>query len=95
MKYTFILCAGVILAAGMGVGPLASVQAEDSDVVFEFLPVEQVDWEQLNPARGDKSPQAGTLWGDRKGSPATGFLAKFVDGFPHHRTFITSVIARW
>ena len=46
----------------------------------------EVDWEQLNPARGDKSPQAGTLWGDRKGSVPTGFLAKFVDGFsspPH------------
>ncbi len=43
-------------------------------------------WEKLNPARGDKSPQAGTIWGDRKGKVATGFLAKFVDGFsspPH------------
>jgi len=46
----------------------------------------EVEWEMLNPARGDKSPQAGTLWGDRKGSVPTGFLAKFVDGFsspPH------------
>ena len=51
-----------------------------------ILPVSKVNWEKLNKARGDKSPQAGTLWGDRKGSPATGFLAKFVDGFsspPH------------
>lgn len=46
----------------------------------------EVDWEKLNPARGDQSPQAGTLWGDRKSTVATGFLAKFVDGFsspPH------------
>lgn len=46
----------------------------------------EVTWEKLNPARGDKSPQAATLWGDRNGSPATGFLVKFVDGFsspPH------------
>lgn len=46
----------------------------------------EINWEQLNPARGDKSPQAGTIWGDRKGTVATGFLAKFVDGFsspPH------------
>ena len=46
----------------------------------------QVRWEKLNPARGDKSPQAGTLWGDREGTVPTGFLAKFVDGFsspPH------------
>lgn len=50
------------------------------------LPVSKVKWQKLNPARGDKSPQAGTLWGDRKGISATGFLAKFVDRFsspPH------------
>ena len=46
----------------------------------------EIEWEQLNPARGDQSPKAGTIWGDRKGTVATGFLAKFVDGFsspPH------------
>ena len=31
----------------------------------EILPVSDVEWQKLNPARGDKSPQAGTLWGDR------------------------------
>ncbi len=34
----------------------------------------EVKWEQLNPARGDKSPKAGTLWGDRNGTGPTGFL---------------------
>ena len=46
----------------------------------------EIVWEKLNPARGDQSPQAGTIWGDRNGEVATGFLAKFVDGFsspPH------------
>lgn len=46
----------------------------------------EIDWQQLNPAQGDQSPQAGTIWGDRNGTEATGFLAKFVDGFsspPH------------
>lgn len=46
----------------------------------------EVVWEQLNPARGDKSPKAGTLWGDRNGTEPTGFLVEFVDGFsspPH------------
>ena len=46
----------------------------------------EVKWELLNPARGDMSPQAGTLWGDRRGTVPTGFLAKFADGFsspPH------------
>ena len=52
----------------------------------EVVLTSEIEWEQLNPARGDKSPQAGTLWGDRKGTVPTGFLAKFVDGFsspPH------------
>lgn len=46
----------------------------------------EIVFEKLNPARGDQSPQAGTIWGDRNGTEATGFLAKFVDGFsspPH------------
>jgi len=46
----------------------------------------EIEFEKLNPARGDQSPQAGTIWGDRNGTEATGFLAKFVDGFsspPH------------
>ena len=54
---------------------------------IKIISVKDVNWEKLNPARGDKSPQAGTLWGDRKGDKVpTGFLAKFVDGFsspPH------------
>ena len=52
----------------------------------EVVLISEVEWEQLNPARGDKSPQAGTLWGDRNGTAPTGFLARFVDGFsspPH------------
>ena len=46
----------------------------------------EVEWKQLNPKRGDQSPKAATLWGDRNGNEATGFLVKFVDGFsspPH------------
>ncbi len=46
----------------------------------------EVDWQQLNPARGDASPKAATLWGDRNGEGPTGFLVQFVDGFsspPH------------
>ena len=62
------------------------------------VPVSEVNWEQLNPARGDKSPQAGTLWGDRKGPVSTGFLAKFVDGFSspphiHNATYRAVVIS--
>ena len=52
----------------------------------EVVLASEVEWQKLNPARGDKSPQAATLWGDRNGTVATGFLVKFIDGFsspPH------------
>lgn len=69
------------------------VQAEPNN---EVLLTSEIKWEQLNPARGDKSPMAGTLWGDRKGAVPTGFLAKFVDGFsspPHiHNTTYRAVV---
>ncbi|MEM6687576.1 MAG: DUF4437 domain-containing protein [Bacteroidota bacterium] len=58
----------------------------------------EIAWQKLNPARGDKSPQAGTIWGDRKGTVATGFLAKFVDGFsspPHiHNVTYRAVVIK-
>lgn len=47
---------------------------------------DDIEWGALNPARGDKSPRAGTLWGDRTKDEASGFLVQFVDGFsspPH------------
>ncbi len=62
------------------------------------VPVSDVEWEPLNPARGDQSPQAGTLWGDRNGTVPTGFLATFVDGFSspphiHNATYRAVVIS--
>ncbi len=58
----------------------------------------EIEWEKLNPARGDKSPLAGTVWGDRKDTVATGFLAKFVDGFsspPHiHNVTYRAVVIK-
>lgn len=45
-----------------------------------------IQWGPLNAARGDQSPRAGDLWGDRTGDGATGFLVQFKDGFsspPH------------
>ena len=35
----------------------------------------------MNPLRGDKSPGAGELWGDRTKNQATGMLVKFNKGF--------------
>jgi len=60
--------------------------------------MDDVTWEDLNPARGDQSPRAGTLWGDRKGPPATGYLLRPVDGFrspPHiHNVTYRAVVLR-
>ncbi|MEM9193044.1 MAG: DUF4437 domain-containing protein [Myxococcota bacterium] len=58
----------------------------------------EVDWQPLNPARGDASPLAGTLWGDRNGSGPTGFLFRPVNGFespPHiHNVSYRGVVIR-
>ena len=70
----------------MALTTLIAVNPVNADGDQELILRSDIQWEQLNPARGDKSPQAGTLWGDRKGAVSTGFLAKFVDGFsspPH------------
>lgn len=63
---------------------IAPKSAAEASLKVVLMP--EVEWEQLNPARGDKSPMAGTLWGDRTGSGPSGFLLKPVDGFkspPH------------
>ncbi len=78
-----------------------SAQPEDNSIekpINKVVLSSEIVWEKLNPARGDKSPQAGTFWGDRKGTVATGFLAKFVDGFsspPHiHNVTYRAVVIK-
>jgi hypothetical protein len=76
----------LLILALAGAATAASADASAAEPTSELVLASEVQWEQLNPARGDKSPQAGTLWGDRKGAAPTGFLAKFADGFsspPH------------
>ncbi|MEM6392488.1 MAG: DUF4437 domain-containing protein [Planctomycetota bacterium] len=67
--------------------PVCGLQHEHPpEAQSSFLRAEDVDWTPLNPARGDRSPQAANLWGDRSEAGATGFMVKFVDGFsspPH------------
>ncbi len=56
--------------------------ADDHSVVA----TENIEWGQLNPLRGDASPRAADLWGDRTKDVATGMLVKFGKGFsspPH------------
>lgn len=55
----------------------------------QVVSVSEVDWEQSDPERGDQSPKAATLWGDRNGLARAAFLLKPVDEFsspPHIHT---------
>ena len=73
-------------APGAHDGKLGALFSGKRQAATRIVLSSEIQWEQLNPARGDASPQAGTLWGDRNGIEPTGFLAKFVDGFsspPH------------
>ena len=75
------LATGLPWAKSVGIAQEQTAES-NSKVVLSS----EIEWQQLNPARGDKSPQAATLWGDRNGTVPTGFLVKFVDGFsspPH------------
>lgn len=83
MRTLLALALAGVMGAATAAGADASVA---SGPTAEVVLAAEVEWEALNPARGDKSPQAATLWGDRKGAEPTGFLVKFVDGFespPH------------
>lgn len=58
----------------------------ESNAEYELVLASEVEWTYLNPKRKDKAPMAGTLWGDRNKTEATGFLLKPSDGFqspPH------------
>lgn len=80
---TFPLLALVLLATACAGSQVAPRAAEPADTI---VLASELEWEQLNPARGDQSPKAASLWGDRKGRGPSGFLVRFVDGFsspPH------------
>jgi hypothetical protein len=62
------------------------VEQTVENATYELVLASEVEWNHLNPKRGDLAPSAGTLWGDRNGKEATGFLLKPSDGFaspPH------------
>lgn len=68
------------------------------ETTYDLVLASEVVWEDVNPARGDKSHRAGTLWGDRKGTVATGYLLRPTDGFespPHiHNVSYRGVVIR-
>jgi len=63
----------------------SSALSQTAETVF-VVPNETVDYQPLNPARGDASPQAGVLWGDIREDVPTGAIIQFRPGFsspPH------------
>ncbi len=70
-----------VLALALGSTALPS-KANDHSV----MATDSIEWGLLNPRRGDASPKAADLWGDRTKDMATGMLVKFEKGFsspPH------------
>jgi len=62
------------------------IEVKATEKSIDIVTKSEMDWSHLNPARGDKSPRAGQLWGDRTTKGASGFLVKFNKGFsspPH------------
>lgn len=81
---TSLLTLVFTLCAACSSTPTARASKASSDL--EIVQYTDINWTPLNPARGDNSPRAGTLWGDRSADVATGFLVQFKDGFsspPH------------
>ncbi|MEL4897504.1 DUF4437 domain-containing protein [Crocosphaera sp. Alani8] len=80
----------LILALALLITTLVRMQASSQTIKLntkaEVVQASEVEWGPLNPARGDQSPKAATLWGDRTDSGPSGFLVQFVNGFsspPH------------
>ena len=79
LKLAKLTIASLLVSASVYIAP--SVQAETKVTTTEYI-----NWGYLNPARGDKSPGAADLWGDRTKDTATGMLVRFNKGFespPH------------
>ncbi len=64
----------------------SGVSAQQALAEIQVTTSDEVKWGYLNPARGDKSPGAADLWGDRTIDTASGMLVRFNKGFespPH------------
>lgn len=75
-------CAYLLLIASVS----AVAISDEVKSVSKVITADNISWGHLNPLRGDKSPGAAELWGDRTSNVATGMLVKFNKGFsspPH------------
>ena len=80
------LTPGLAAVAMAGLAACSATPEPAAERTSEVVLTSEVEWGPLNPARGDRGPKAGTLWGDRTGPGPSGFLVEFLDGFespPH------------
>lgn len=79
----------ILVALVVSCSACVSAQTPKTDATIstnEVVTTQDIEWGWLNPLRGDKSPAAGKLWGDRTKNEPSGFLVKFNKGFsspPH------------
>ncbi len=74
------------LALAAGFSTLFSSALLSKEPDHTVISTENIDWGLLNPLRGDASPRAADVWGDRTRAVATGMLVQFRKGFsspPH------------
>ncbi|REG85653.1 DUF4437 domain-containing protein [Marinomonas pollencensis] len=78
------LAKATLAVALMGI--FSNVYAADTGSQSQVVEANNLNWGYLNPLRGDQSPGATDLWGDRTKDMETGMLVKFNKGFtspPH------------
>ncbi|NIJ43824.1 quercetin dioxygenase-like cupin family protein [Wenyingzhuangia heitensis] len=79
----------ILIALAITAGLYAQAQTPKTDSTTsknEVVTADNIEWGWLNPLRGNKSPAAGKLWGDRTKNEPAGFIVKFNKGFsspPH------------
>lgn len=85
--HTFISTCTILAGFSFLVPQLAEArEIAANELKTEVKLASEINWQQLNPARGDRSPKSGTIWGDQTKDGESGFLVKFIDGFsspPH------------
>ena len=82
--FVMLLCGAVRVSSQTA--SQSNESAPDVGQKTEIVLKSDVKWGPLNAARGEASPRAGTLWGDRMGAGPSGFLVQFREGFaspPH------------
>ena len=92
IRFNNLLLIGAFTALNFASKPAsASNQQEPILSSSTVISASDLNWGHLNPLRGDKSPAAANLWGDRTKNTATGMLVKFKPGFssPAHIHNIT------